>query len=90
MIRVSDEDEALRVANASPYGLSGGIYTRDVARAFRVARAPRKGTVGINDYDFFPNAPFGGYKASGLGREGGWSSMDAVLETKTVMIGLNA
>jgi aldehyde dehydrogenase (NAD+) len=90
VIRVTSEDEAIRVANASPYGLSGGIYTRDVGRALRVARALRTGTVGINDYDFFPNAPFGGYKASGLGREGGWSSIEAVVETKTVMIGLQS
>ena len=90
VIRVASEEDAIRVANDSPYGLSGGIYTRDVARALRIARALRTGTVGINDYDFFPNAPFGGYKASGLGREGGWLSMEAVLETKTVMIGLHA
>lgn len=90
VIRVDSEEQAIRVANESPYGLSAGIYTRDVSRAMRVARALRTGTVGINDYDFFPNAPFGGYKASGLGREGGWSSMEAVLETKTVMVPLRS
>ncbi len=88
VIPIEGEEEAVRLANDSPYGLSAGIYTDNVERAMRVARALRAGTVGINDYDFFPNAPFGGYKASGLGREGGRHAMEAVMETKTVMVGL--
>ncbi len=89
VIPVDDEDEAVRVANDSPYGLSAGVYTEDVAQALRVSRALRTGTVGVNAYAFLPNAPFGGYKESGLGREGGWEGIESMLETKTVMIDLS-
>ena len=61
----------------------------DVKRALRVARAVRAGTFGINGYTVMPNAPFGGYKSSGIGREGGREGIDAFLETKTVCIDLS-
>ena len=84
-----DEDEAIRLANDTDYGLGAGVYTSDIARAFRVAKAVRAGTVGINEYAVMPNAPFGGYKTSGLGREGGWDSIEAFTEVKTVVVGLS-
>ncbi|MHB8669466.1 MAG: aldehyde dehydrogenase family protein [Acidimicrobiales bacterium] len=88
VIPFSDEDEAIRIANDSPYGLGAGVYTSDVKRAFRVARAIRAGTVGVNDYAVSPNTPFGGYKTSGLGREGGFAAIEAFTELKTVFVGL--
>ncbi len=88
VIPVADEDEAIRVANDTDYGLGAGVYTANTARALRVAKAVRAGTVGINHYTVMPNAPFGGYKTSGLGREGGWGSIEAFVETKTVVVGL--
>jgi aldehyde dehydrogenase (NAD+) len=88
VIAIDSEDEAIGIANDSNYGLSAGIYTNSVERGLRVAQRLRTGTVGINDYDFFPNSPFGGYKASGVGREGGRAAMDAVMEVKTVMAGV--
>lgn len=83
-----DEDQAIRMANDTDYGLGAGVYTSDVGRAFRVAKAIRAGTVGINEYTVMPNAPFGGYKSSGLGREGGWDGVQAFTEVKTVVVGL--
>jgi aldehyde dehydrogenase (NAD+) len=85
----TDEDEAVRIANDSPYGLGGGVYTSDIKKAFRVARALRAGTVGINEFAVAPNAPFGGFKTSGLGREGGWPAIEAFTELKTVFVGLS-
>ena len=84
-----DEEEAVALANDTDYGLGAGIYTTDMGRAFRVARAVRAGTVGINEYTVMPNTPFGGYKSSGLGREGGWDSIEAFTEVKTVAVGLS-
>lgn len=66
-----DEAHAIALANDTEYGLGAGVYTTNIARAFRVARSVRAGTVGINEYTVWPNAPFGGMKQSGLGREGG-------------------
>ncbi len=83
-----DEAEAIALANDTDYGLGAGVYTANVGRAFRVAKAIRAGTVGINEYTVMPNVPFGGYKTSGLGREGGWDSIEAFTETKTVVVGL--
>jgi aldehyde dehydrogenase (NAD+) len=85
----TDEDEAIRVANDSPYGLGGGVYTTDIKKAFRVARALRAGTVGINEFAVAPNTPFGGFKTSGLGREGGWPAIEAFTELKTVFVGMS-
>jgi aldehyde dehydrogenase (NAD+) len=84
-----EEDEAIALANDTDYGLGAGVYTANVGRAFRVAKALRAGTVGINEYTVMPNAPFGGYKTSGLGREGGWPSIEAFTELKTVVVGLS-
>jgi aldehyde dehydrogenase (NAD+) len=83
-----DEAHAIALANDTEYGLGAGVYTTNIARAFRVAKAVRAGTVGINEYTVWPNAPFGGMKQSGLGREGGWGSIEAFTETKAVVIGL--
>jgi aldehyde dehydrogenase (NAD+) len=88
VIPFADEDEAIRIANDSPYGLGAGVYTSDIKRAFRVARAIRTGTVGINEYAVAPNTPFGGFKTSGLGREGGFAAIEAFTELKTVFVGL--
>jgi aldehyde dehydrogenase (NAD+) len=89
VIPFADEDEAIRIANDSPYGLGGGVYTSDIKRAFRVAKAIRAGTIGINEFSVAPNAPFGGFKSSGLGREGGWPAIEAFSELKTVFVGLS-
>jgi aldehyde dehydrogenase (NAD+) len=88
VIPFKDEEEAIRLANDSDYGLGAGIQTNDVARAIRVAKALRTGTVGVNTYCVRPNTPFGGYKTSGLGREGGFGSIEAFTETKTITIAL--
>jgi aldehyde dehydrogenase (NAD+) len=88
VIPFSDEEEAIRLANDTDYGLGASVQTTDVKRALRVAKAVRSGTFGINGYTVMPNAPFGGYKTSGLGREGGREGIDAFLETKTVVVAL--
>ena len=88
-IPFADEDDAIKIANDTDYGLAAGVYTNNGARAWRVARALRAGTVGINDYAIMPNAPFGGYKQSGVGREGGSAGIEAFTEIKTVMMGLS-
>ena len=69
-IRFRDEDEVVRMANDNEYGLGGAVWTRDINRALRVARAVETGRMWINDYNNLPaHAPFGGYKKSGIGRE---------------------
>jgi aldehyde dehydrogenase (NAD+) len=89
VIPVDDENAAVRVANDSPFGLSAGVYAGGTAQALRVARALRVGTVGVGAYAFHPNAPFGGYKASGLGREGGFEGIESMLEAKTIVLDLS-
>jgi aldehyde dehydrogenase (NAD+) len=80
-----DEDDAARIANDSIYGLSGGVTSASEERALRFARRLRTGTVGINGGLWFgPDAPFGGYKQSGVGREMGIEGFEEYLETKTV------
>lgn len=80
------EAEAIALANASDYGLSASVWSQNIGRANRVARAIRAGTVAINTpYAVFPGVPFGGYKQSGYGRELGIETMRAYSETKSVL-----
>jgi aldehyde dehydrogenase (NAD+) len=88
VIPFRDEAHAVELANDTEYGLGASVHTGDVTRALRVARAVRSGTFGVNGYTVFPNVPFGGFKASGIGREGGHEGIDAFLETKTIMVNL--
>lgn len=85
-----DEREVVSRVNATEYGLAAGLWTRDVARAHRVASSLRGGSVFVNSWGAAdPAMPFGGMKSSGLGRENGGESLDAYLETKSVYIPLD-
>ncbi len=88
-VTFTDEDEAIKLANDTPYGLASAVWTKDVHRAHRVAGRIKAGTVWINAYRVVaPSVPFGGYKSSGLGRENGIHGIDAYLETKAVWVEL--
>ncbi|WP_066309162.1 aldehyde dehydrogenase [Bacillus sp. FJAT-29814] len=85
VIRYSDVDEAIKMANDTIYGLAAGVWTRDVNKAYEVARKLQAGVVWINDWHMLRNdAPFGGYKQSGIGREMGKHSLDAYTQVKHV------
>jgi acyl-CoA reductase-like NAD-dependent aldehyde dehydrogenase len=85
MMPCRDEEDAVRIANDTPYGLSGGVWSSDPARAERVALRLRTGQVEINGGAFNPHAPFGGYKRSGFGREGiGPYAIEEFLVTKAL------
>ncbi|MCA0171390.1 betaine-aldehyde dehydrogenase [Bacillus sp. RAR_GA_16] len=79
------EEEAIKLANDSIYGLAGGVWTKDIAKAERCAAKMRMGTVWINDFNlYFPHAPWGGFKQSGIGRELGKAGLEEYTETKHI------
>jgi aldehyde dehydrogenase (NAD+) len=85
ILRFSDEDEAVRMANDTDYGLGAYLHTRDLDRALKVSSQLEAGYVSVNGFaGMTPNAPFGGYKRSGYGREGGHQGLEEFLQTKTV------
>ena len=87
VIPFEDEADAIRIANDTPYGLSGSIWTRDGARALRVARAIEAGRpVGQLEHSVRVQTPFGGFKQSGFGRELGMHALDGYSEIKNVFI----
>ncbi|MDH4345815.1 MAG: aldehyde dehydrogenase family protein, partial [Thermoleophilia bacterium] len=91
VITFRDEAEAIRLANDTPYGLSGSLWTRDGARQLRVARALRTGVIGVNsNSSVFPQAPFGGYKQSGVGKELGMEGLVHNTELKSVFVSTEA
>ncbi|MEK4303536.1 MULTISPECIES: betaine-aldehyde dehydrogenase [Oceanobacillus] len=85
-----NEEEAIRLANDSIYGLAGGVWTKDIAKAERCVANMRMGTVWINDFNvYFPHAPWGGFKQSGIGRELGKLGLEEYQETKHVYHNIN-
>ncbi|HET9592227.1 MAG TPA: aldehyde dehydrogenase family protein [Solirubrobacterales bacterium] len=80
------EDDAVRIANSTPYGLSGGVWSADADRAIRVAKRIRTGQVEINGGAFNPHAPFGGYGQSGHGRENGRYGIEELLQVKALQL----
>jgi aldehyde dehydrogenase (NAD+) len=85
VIAYDGEADAIDIANDSPYGLAGSVWTADTARGMEVARQVRAGTYGINTYTADLNGPFGGYKSSGIGREHGPEGLDSYLELKSIV-----
>jgi acyl-CoA reductase-like NAD-dependent aldehyde dehydrogenase len=86
IIPYDDEDEAVRIANDTIYGLAGGVWSGDPERAQRVARRLRTGQIEVNGAAFNPLAPFGGYKQSGHGRELGKFGLEEFLEVKSLQL----
>src|SRR3954447_16840346 len=89
IIPFDTEADAIKLANASPYGLSGSVWSRDIGKALRTAKGIQAGVLSINsNSSVHTEAPFGGYKMSGIGRELGMSAIDLYTETKNIFIDL--
>lgn len=89
IIKFKDEDEVIKLANDSEYGLAGGIWSKDINRIFRVSKAIETGRIWVNTYNSFEvGAPFGGYKQSGIGRETHKMILDAYTQSKNIYINL--
>ena len=90
VIPFDTEEEAIRLANATPYGLSGSIWTRDIKKALRTAKGVQAGVLSVNtNSSVHTEAPFGGYKMSGIGRELGMHALDLYTEIKNVFVDLS-
>ena len=90
VIPAESEEEVVRQANDTPYGLAAGVWTKDLQRAHRVAHALKAGTIWVNSYRTLSfNTPFGGYKQSGIGRENGLESVNEYTQTKSVWVELS-
>lgn len=91
ILRFKDEDDAVRIANDTIYGLAAGVWTSDMGRAFRMSSALKAGTVWVNTYRAISYMmPFGGYKQSGIGRENGAEMIKEYVQTKSVWIDIGA
>jgi betaine-aldehyde dehydrogenase len=86
VIPYETEEDAIRIANDSDYGLAGSVFTTNYPRAIEVAKKIRTGTYAVNMYAFDPGAPFGGYKNSGIGRENGPEGIEQYVEHKSVLL----
>lgn len=86
VIPYDTEDDAVRIANDSMYGLAGSVYTQDFGKALEIASKIRTGTYAVNMYAFDPGAPFGGYKNSGIGRENGPEGIEQYCQQKSVLL----
>jgi len=85
VIPYDDEKQAVNIANDSEYGLAGSVWTTDMDKGMDIARRVRAGTFGVNQYTMDFIAPFGGYKASGIGREFGREGLEEYLELKSIV-----
>jgi betaine-aldehyde dehydrogenase len=90
VIPFDTEEDAVRIANDTPYGLAGAVWTRDVVKGLRVLKQMRAGILWLNTYHpTYNEAPWGGYKQSGFGRELGVWGIENYLETKQINVNLN-
>ena len=90
VIPFDTEEEAVRLANATPFGLSGSVWTRDIGRAIRTARGIQSGVISVNcNSSVHAEAPFGGYKMSGMGRENGMAAFESYTQIKNVYVDLS-